>query len=229
MSRMIAIPRPMKIAHRGIPQRERENTLASFALALAEGAEGIELDVHVTKDGEVVVHHDPATADGHVITQSNLAELREDASPRNIPTLGEVLSLVAGSVELFVELKGNRTEKATMDALAGYGGPAALHSFDHAMIGRAASMKCPWRLGLLTEEVVEDPVELLRTYGASDFWPQEALVSAAIVHAVHGFGGRVIAWTVNAPQRMQQLSALGVDGLCTDDVSAVNAALGGSP
>ena len=50
--------RPLRIAHRGMPRRLRENTLPSFAAALAAGADGIELDVHATSDGVVVVHHD---------------------------------------------------------------------------------------------------------------------------------------------------------------------------
>src|SRR5436309_983772 len=128
-------PPPLRIAHRGMPRRELENTLASFALALTEGAEGIELDVHATSDGTVVVHHDPTLRDGREIARTRISELRVSPGPHAVPTLAEVLSLVAGSAELFVEIKGQGIERLVLAALEGYEGAAAIHSFDHATIG----------------------------------------------------------------------------------------------
>ena len=82
---------PLRIAHRGMPRLARENTLTSFALALARGADGIELDVHATSDGVVVVHHDATLADGTAINMVTRAELLEDALPgAELPTLADV-------------------------------------------------------------------------------------------------------------------------------------------
>lgn len=216
---------PLRIAHRGIPGRERENTLASFALALAEGANGIELDVHRTRDGIIVVHHDEALANGRVIAESALAELRTGASPQAIPTLSEVFALVRGTAELFVEIKGAGIEHQVADVLGGYAGPAAIHSFDHEAIRRLADARVPWRLGVLAEEGGQGAAELLTRSGALDFWPHAPLVTADVVRSVHAMAGRVIPWTVNAPERMCELAALSVDGICTDDVGALGAAL----
>jgi glycerophosphoryl diester phosphodiesterase len=218
-------PHLLRIAHRGVPPRERENTLASFALALAEGATGIELDVHQTRDGVIVVHHDEVLADGRAITDCALGELRRGAGPLEIPSLTEVFDLVRGTAELFVEIKGAGIEHQVAEVLGRYAGPAAIHSFDHAAIRRLADAQVRWRLGVLTEDGGDDPADLLRRHGALDYWPHEPLVDSAVIRSVHAMGGRVIPWTVNAPQRMRELAALAVDGICTDDARELCAAL----
>jgi glycerophosphoryl diester phosphodiesterase len=216
---------PMRIAHRGMPRREPENTLASFEAALRAGADGIELDVHATRDGAVVVHHDPGLRGGRAINEIDLASFHTARDDRGIPTLAEVLELVADRAELFVEIKGAHIEEAVVLALSGYRGRAAMHSFDHETIGRVAAMRTGHRLGLLIEDPVADVEALLSRYGALDLWPQESLVTDALVEAAHRAGARVLPWTVNGPARMRELAAMGVDGLCTDDVSAMAAAL----
>jgi glycerophosphoryl diester phosphodiesterase len=203
-----------------MPRLARENTLPSFELAIDAGADGLELDVHSTADGVVVVHHDAELAGGPRIDRMTLAELRRyEAAPGvPIPTLEELCALVQGRVTLFVELKGAGIERAVLDVLAGYGGPVALHSFDHAMIRRAARLNPEMRLGILFED---PPVEVARRMaetGALDVWPHWPLVTEELVAAVHDVGGRVIPWTVNDQADAQTLASLGVDGLCGDDV-----------
>jgi len=212
---------PLRIAHRGMPRRRRENTLPGFSLAMELGAQGIELDTHVTRDGVVVVHHDPALADGTVIAEATLAELRrrDASSEAPLPTLAEVCALVEGRAELFVELKGAGIEAGVMAVLQGYTGAAALHSFDHAMIARLHASSCPWPLGVLFEEPPPDLAAMLAATGATDVWPHHPLVTAALVRDVHARGGRVIPWTVNDADAARRLTAFGVDGLCGDDVT----------
>ena len=213
--------RPLRIAHRGMPRRIRENTLASFAAALSAGADGIELDVHATADGVVVVHHDPALAGVGEIARTGWQELRHAAAGRGleIPTLAEVCELVGDRAELFVEIKGSAIERKVARILAEHSGPYAIHSFDHSTIRRLSQIDRRLRLGLLFEEHVPDIATVLAANGARDAWPEHATVDARLVDAVHGAGGRVIAWTVNDPREMARLAALDVDGLCTDDVS----------
>jgi glycerophosphoryl diester phosphodiesterase len=66
----------------------------------------------------------------------------------------------------------------------------------------------------------------MRHADARDVWPREDLIDAALVGAVHGAGGRVLAWTVNKPERAQSLAVLGVDALCTDVLLELKQALG---
>ena len=208
-----------------MPRRERENTLPSFAAALAAGAQGIELDVHATADGVVVVHHDAATSDGVEIARARWGDLspsRRRSGATEIPTLASVCDLVAERAELFVEIKGEGIEEAVTAVLEGRSGTFAIHSFDHATIGRLARARVPYRLGLLFEEAVDDAVELLVEYGASDAWPHRSLIDRPLVERIQRSGGRVIAWTVNSASEARRLAGYGIDGICTDDVTLLD-------
>jgi glycerophosphoryl diester phosphodiesterase len=214
---------PLRVAHRGMPRAARENTLPSFQLALDAGADGLELDVHATADGVVVIHHDERLARGAAIEQLTLGQLRQhEAAPGvPIPTLAELCDLVAGRATLFVEIKGAGIEAQVLEVLGQYGGDAAIHSFDHAMIQRTRALDSERRLGVLFDEPPADVVRTMMATGATDVWPQWRLVTPALVAMVHEAGGRVIPWTVNDPARAQALAALGVDALCGDDVRAL--------
>jgi glycerophosphoryl diester phosphodiesterase len=210
-----------------MPRRARENTLPSFAAALAAGAQGIELDVHATSDGVVVVHHDPVTRDGVEIAAAPWSDLnRNGAQPSPgavIPTLDAVCDLVAQRAELFVEIKGEGIEEAVTAVLEGRPGTFAIHSFDHATIGRLARARVPYRLGLLFEDSADDAVQLLAEYGASDAWPHRSLIDRPLVERIQRSGGRVIAWTVNSASEARRLAGYGIDGICTDDVTLLDA------
>lgn len=203
-----------------MPRLARENTLSSFELALEAGADGLELDVHVTADGVVVVHHDPALPDGHVIAAGTLAELRAHEPPVGevVPTLTELCAFVRGRAALFVEAKGVGIEHAVLAVLAGYDGAHAVHSFDHSLIARAHVLSPALRLGLLFVELPESLPALMAESGATDVWPHAPLVTPELVELVHGAEGRVIPWTVNTSTDALRLAALGVDALCGDDV-----------
>ena len=206
---------PLRIAHRGMPRLARENTLSSFQLALDAGADGIELDVHTTADGVVVVHHDPTLPAGPAISDLTYSALRE-AAP-DAPTLRDVCDLVGGRAELFVEIKGVGIEHVVAALLGQYLGACAIHSFDHAAIRRLHDSGTALRLGVLYEGN-EDGLAIMDRCGAMDLWPHFPLVSQGLVTNVHARGGRIIPWTVNAAATAARLEELGVDGICTDDV-----------
>ena len=199
-----------------MPRVATENTLRSFELALEYGAQGIELDVHMTADGVVVVHHDPILPSGTELRRATLANLTAELA--ELPTLDSVCELIGGRVELFVEIKGADIEGAVEQALAGYKGVAAIHSFDHALIHRLARSGTRRRLGLLLETDAHHALQSMARSGAVDLWPHHSLASAELVTAVHAMGGRVIPWTVNSVSDAQRLGAMSVDGICTDDV-----------
>jgi glycerophosphoryl diester phosphodiesterase len=211
-----------------MPRRERENTLSAFRAALRAGADAIELDVHATSDGVVVVHHDPVTEDGVEIARAASSFLASSTAERGLelPTLRSVCALVAGRAELLVEIKGSAIEDAVLAVMRDNEGPYAIHSFDHAMIGRIARRAPAVRLGLLFDCAVPDVAALLAAYGARDVWPEHALVDAPLVQAAHGAGARVLAWTVNDAAEASRLAALGVDGLCSDDITVLAQSIG---
>lgn len=229
---------PEIVGHRGVPRERTENTLAGFARAIALGADGVELDVHATRDGEVVVHHDPVprarrpdqsaeTRPIAALAAAEVAALRY-ADGSAIPTLDEVLALVGEGATAYVELKGRDVEAAALAALARHPATrAAVHSFDHRAVWRAGRRQPALRRGLLVSSYLMDPAAALAAAGARDLWQEWEWIDRPLVDAVHATGGRVIAWTANEPEAVRALAAMGVDVICTDVPGEARAALRG--
>lgn len=190
--------------------------------------DGIELDVHATRDGIVVVHHDPVPRRvGHppdpngqpisALTWEELASF-EIAPGVGVPTLGDVLTLVGDRADVYVEIKGAGIETQVAGTIRNGAARCAVHSFDHATIERMASLAPEIPRGLLFDEYPMDPAGAMRAAGARDVWPHWRLVDSRLVERVHEVGGRVLVWTVNDASDAAALLELGADGLCTDDV-----------
>lgn len=220
--------RPLVVAHRGASGRAPENSLEAFRLAAALGADGVELDVHATRDHRLLVHHDPDLPGLGPIVRLDAAAARRARLPNGEapPLLEEALALLAG-LETFVEVKAMPpdAEDSLLAVLADAPGRAAVHSFDHGLVARLGARRPGLRLGLLVEEAPADPAALLAGAGARDLWPRRDAVTAPLVSATHAAGGRVIAWTANRPDDVRRLAGLGVDGICTDFPDSARAAL----
>jgi glycerophosphoryl diester phosphodiesterase len=234
---MTARATPMLIGHRGAPRERPENTLPSFLRALELQADGIELDVHCTKDRVVVVHHDEiprATPPSARLAGKRIDALTFDElqgfSVRGlalISTLEEALAVIKGRADVFVELKGAAIEHEVIAVIRASIAPArcAVHSFDHAQVARARALAPEIRGGILFDRPVPDPAVAMRAADALDVWPSREHVDASLVQQVHDAGGRVIPWTVNKPEQAAMLASLGVDGLCTDFIPVLRTAL----
>lgn len=209
---------PLIIAHRGASGAEYENSRAAFRRAGKLGADGIELDVHSTRDGILLVHHDPELPGLGPIGQLGYPEAREFHLPNGetVPTLPEALE-IAGSLRVYIEVKTLPPEHDSRLLAATAQGPNpggyAIHSFDHRIIARLGQQGGPPR-GILLSAYCLDPVRLLQDAGASMLWQSFQLIDQSLVSAVHGIGASVIAWTVSAPEDARRLAGLGVDGLC---------------
>jgi len=233
----MARARPLLIGHRGAPRERPENTLPSFLRALELHADGIELDVHCTKDRVVVVHHDEiprATPPSGQLAGKRIDALTFDElqgfSVRGlalISTLEEALAVIKGRTLVFIELKGAAIEREVVDVVRASIAPelCALHSFDHEQVARARALAPEIRGGILFDRPVSDPVAAMRSSDALDVWPGREHVTESLVGEVHDAGGRVIPWTVNDGSQAVALAALGVDGLCTDFLPVLRAAL----
>lgn len=234
---MTARARPLLIGHRGAPRERPENTLPSFLRALELQADGIELDVHCTKDRVVVVHHDEiprATPPSGKLARRRIDDLTFDElqgfSVRGlalISTLEESLAVIRGRADVFIELKGAGIEHEVVDVVRHSPAPArcALHSFDHAQIARARAIAPELRGGILFDRPVPDAVAAMHAADALDVWPSREHVNDSLVESVHEAGGRVIPWTVNTGEQAVELAVLGVDALCTDLIAVLRAAL----
>ncbi len=181
---------PQIIAHRGASRERSANTLPAFVRALELGADAIELDVHGTRDGALVVHPDATLgADGArpiaTLTLSAIRGLEPDPNYKSyVPTLSGVFDLVAGRAVVYVEVKAQGITEAVVDLIRREGADAAVHAFDH-QIGRAARGR--WAAlptGILSASYVLDVGEALRAAGAREMpswtrWTRWTLPAAA--------------------------------------------------
>jgi glycerophosphoryl diester phosphodiesterase len=222
------------IGHRGAPRQAPENTVESFAAAISSGAGAIELDVRRTADGALVVHHDPIVADGRP-----LVSCRRDEIPAHIPTLDAALDACSG-VAVNVEIKNLPGEPdfdpvdaiadAVTAALGRRGEPAEtwlVSSFRRETIDRcrAADPRIPtaW---LTIGPVGDDDVAWAVAAGHAAIHPWVPTVDRAMIERCHAAGLRVNTWTCNDIARATELASWGIDGICTDVVDALVAALG---
>lgn len=228
---------PRILAHRGASLEAPENTHAAFELARRQGADGLELDIHLTADGVPVVLHDPTldrTAGlARDVCTLSVAEVRrlEVGSwfdPRfkgePIPTLEEVCERYGRDLYLDIEVKADdgtppdRLVAAVLDVVArtGVRDRALLSSFDPFLVGLAREADPALATGVIVAGLLE-PEDLAFVADVSTALFLEAEhVTTATLDAVHAAGLGAYLWTVNDPARAQALRALGADGVITD-------------
>jgi len=252
----MSLPRTVEIiAHRGASRDCLENTLSAFRTALAQRADGIELDVHATRDRVVVVHHDPVVkvravsgrgADPRepssvyeppeepgvthevAIADVTYAELCTHtlANGEHIPTLDEVLVLAEGKATVYVEVKGVAIEENVLECLSRHPNTTtAVHSFDHRIPHAIGQLDRRVPLGILSSSYLLDIGHMITSAGARDLWQHTALVDQALVHAARAAGARVVVWTENNFEHAAELVQMGVDAICTDVPGAMRDAL----
>ena len=222
--------RPSVIAHRGASGYEYENSRAAFRRAVMLDADGVELDVHATRDGAIVVHHDAEIPGFGPISLLSLAEARQVRlrNGETLPLLREILDLV-GDRDVYVEVKSLPAahDGALFEILDR--GPApgryAVHSFDHRIIRRLGEARPSLRRGILLSAYLDDAVAAMQAVGATMLWQEWMVVDQDLVHRVHEAGCTIIAWTVNEIGDLERLVRLGVDGICGNYPDRIRVAL----
>lgn len=218
-------------AHRGASADAPENTLAAFRRALAAGADGIELDVHLSADGVPVVIHDDTlerTTDGHGAVAAHLLDSLQtlDAgrwfaahfAGEPLPTLEETLRLLAGRLRLNLEVKDTRAGMAVLELLWQFPqAEAVVSSFDHALLARLRRAAPDLTLAVLAESDWHLALGRAKALGASAFHPRADLVSRPLLAACRHLRLPVFAWTVDEPAEARRLARLGIDGLFTNN------------
>ena len=210
-------------AHRGLSGHYPENTLLAFREAIAAGADGIELDVHVTADGTPVVIHDrdvSRTTNGSGnVDELSLADVQslDAGSAEPVPTLTEVLQLIGSAAHLDIEIKGLGAEQATLDVLATF--PAArwaISSFNWDILRHVRRLDGLAELWPLAERVDD----ALLAVSAELDCPAVSLWAGALNdnHAatLREAGLEVVVWTVNDVPEAARMRSLGAHALCTD-------------
>lgn len=220
---------PTVCGHRGMPVVAPQNTLESFLAAQANGAAWIEFDVRPCDGGELVVHHDPVTADAKHIASTSF-----DALGAHIPTLRQVLETIGDSLGLDIELKTNdigidldefvaRTLQVIDDCVETVD-PARLvvTSFDVEALAIVRSTNMAVPTGLLFRQTSMDwAIETATAAGHSVVAPWYPLVNEEGVRRAHDAGLDVVTWTVNTTEQIQRVAAAGVDMIVGDDVALI--------
>lgn len=225
-----ARPRPWIIAHRGASEEEPENTLRALRRAIELGADMVELDVHLSRDGHPVVIHDfrvDATTDGAgEVSALTLAELRRLDAGRGerIPTFDEFVAAAGGRCGLYVELKGPGTAGPVMAAIRRHRVQESVivGSFRPELVeaARAAASDIP--TSLLVHAAVTDPVGDTLAAGAAYVhlcWEKRSPnpandVTPALLASCRAAGLGVILWHEERPAVIERLRGLAVDGVC---------------
>jgi glycerophosphoryl diester phosphodiesterase len=215
---VIGLNKTIIVGHRGTPLLAKENTLASFTKAIEIGADMIEFDVRKTKDGIMMVHHNPSIA-GHPIHQLTYQEANQLVSSQGfvIPTVEEVLKLTQGKIKLDIEVKEVGYEREVLDLVLKYSkkDDFLMTSFHDQSLGVIKQHFPEIKVGLL----LGGRPRLMQLFYHSDLFPEkryqkikadfliahyQLLKSGFLERAVHNKIG-VYVWTVDNPILLTKL------------------------
>lgn len=221
--------KPLVIGHRGAMGHETENTLASVQKAMDLGVDMIEIDVFKISSGEVVVFHDktvdrltngPGDIESYNI--SDLSRLILDGGHK-IPMLQDVLKLIDNKVALNIELKGANTADRVNFVMNYYikerGWSAdnfIISSFNWDELKALRSYNSEVAIAVLTEENPLDAIAIAKELKAEAINPAFNKLNAENTKAIKDAGFKIYTWTVNEPEDIAVVKALGVDGIITN-------------
>jgi len=239
------IGRPFVCAHRGFSSLAPENTIAAFDAAWSAGAEFIETDIRLTRDGHVVVIHDDSvdrTTDGTgLVRDKTLVEIKgldagkwRDArfSGERVPTLADVLEWCRGRLGLLIEIKDfpHRDTRLVDEAIRVIEARQAsefvsLGSFDHITVAKIHRTRPHWSLHMNVHARLADPVHEAYAAGAGLICLEPEFFLESDVQALHA-AGVALHSPLPSPGHAAELLAWGVDILESDDVAMVAQVLG---
>ncbi|MDG9701032.1 glycerophosphodiester phosphodiesterase family protein [Streptomyces sp. DH37] len=212
----------LTVGHRGVMGVEPENTLRSFVRAEREGMDVIELDLHLSRDGALVVMHDAdvdRTTDGSgPIAEKTLAELRglDAGLGERIPVFEEVVEAV--SAPLQAEIKDRAAARVLAEAVERLG----LHervtviSFHDDALRETRKLLPDVPVALVTGRSTPTAPERAVELGAQMVSCELRWLDEDVVERCHAAGIKVISWTVNTDQDLARVRELGLDGVVTD-------------
>jgi glycerophosphoryl diester phosphodiesterase len=212
-------------AHRGASKKFKENTLEAFSYASDIGAQWIELDVWLSKDQILTVHHDEKLKNGKHVSSNVFSDF-----PSDVPSLQDVLDSTRG-IGLNIEIKTR--DNAYLDtwtehlvdhlsaALAreGTSREFLISSFNYKALLHFKKRNPAIPVGLLIWEFNGDPHSLLEKVmgaGFQSIHPADSFVDQAFIEVFHRNNIDVHVWTVNEESRIKELLDIGVDGIFTD-------------
>ncbi len=219
----------LKIGHRGAKGYAPENTLFGFEFAINSGIDGIELDVHLSSDGEIVVIHDETidrTSNGKgLVNKLSLSELKafRIEEEYEIPMLSEVFDLVNQSCLINIELKSYETAGKVVSLIEKYVSNKnwnykqfLVSSFDWNAVQQVRFLNSEIPIGILTETELELAFSFAKFMKAEAIHPYFPLLTKENTTQIQEKGIQVFPWTVNTKEDIQKMQSFKVNGIITD-------------
>lgn len=223
------------IAHRGASKLAPENTLKAFEKAIELGADYVEFDVHISKDGEIVIMHDSTvdrtTGGKGTIEEMTLKELKDldCGEGEKIPTLQDLIELAKDKIGLQLEIKAKGMAEKIVHLVreAGLIESIIISSFDHDELLEIKRIEPSIKLaslilGVKKKSSIKEAID----NGFHAIHPMDKFASSKFIASAHEHGIKVNVWTVDSKSKMRKLIEKGVDGIITNDVEAAREVLG---
>ena len=213
----------LKIGHRGAKGYVAENTLVSFQKAIDLKVDGIELDVHFSSDGEIMVIHDETidrtTSRKGFVKDFTSLELKQFG----IPTLTEVLDLINNYFSVNIELKSNNSVEKVIVLIEKYVSEKnwnynnfMVSSFLWDNLETVSQRNNQIKIGVLTENSIEKALVFAKEIKAFSINPYFKLLNPENVKLMHNEGFQIHTWTVNSPEDITFVKSLPVDAIISD-------------
>lgn len=220
-------------AHRGSSHTQVENSMAAFRQAIKDGADGVELDVQRTKDGELIVYHDEhlkrsTGLDGCVweVEWAEFQTLALGGTDEKIPKLAEVLTLFKSTgLTLNIELKnsyyfypGMEQEVFALVTLYEMEEQVLYSSFNHESMRKMAQLAGGKHCAILTADIQVEPWHYIKQVGVQSYHPMiNSMVQRDLIRNIRKNGLKVNVWTADHPAHIYAALLLKVDAIITNE------------
>jgi glycerophosphoryl diester phosphodiesterase len=213
----------LRVGHRGARAYAPENTLTSFKKALEIGVDAVELDVRKTKDNQLVVIHDAnvkRTTDGEgLVSELTLKEIKGFSAEKGekIPTFQEALDFLDKKVKMFIELKETGVEEQVLSKVneRGLEKNVVIVSFLEDALKKVRELDKDIETGLIYAKH-KNPVKAALELKANYLLAFYRFTHTVNVQKAHENGLKVIVWTINKSEEVEEYAAKGVDGIASD-------------
>lgn len=226
----------MIFAHRGASHYRPENTLSAYEYAYELGADGIELDVQMSRDGELVLYHDWSfdriTGRTDIVIEMNSADIKkldagsvfsEEFNGEQVPFLSEALSIVPDGKIVNIEIKkisfDNRPlEEKIIETVCNHGleKRVIISSFNHYSLKKVEEINPEIKTALLFNSMPVDPASYIKKFNCYSFHPAFVYVNKEQINSMHELGIKVFPWVVDIQFFAEKLLAMGADGIFTN-------------
>lgn len=213
----------IRIGHRGAKGYVAENTLASFQKAMDLGCDGIELDVHLSSDNEIMVIHDD-TIDRTTVGKGLVNAIATSALQElGVPTLNDVLDLVNKRGLVNIEIKDTKATDLVVQLIQNYISinnwkytDFIVSSFDWSVLEAIQTKDNQIAIGVLTENNIEEAVVFAKKIKAYSIHPHYKILTKEKVTLCQENGFLLFPWTVNEPHEIEKMKTFTVNGIISD-------------